>query len=156
MLRGQFIRGDGLIVPNNVTLYGAKKILTLAMTQVETSFFMALVDAQPDSGLQIEDLEEPTIGENGYARQSVERTSLVGWPTVGDLNGEAFIESKAFSFAAAGGAFDKEVRRIAFVESANALEGDVIALSAAFPSKILIDPDTPVEQRTFKYRLYLR
>lgn len=156
MLRGQFIRGDGIIIPNNVTLYGAKRILTLAMTQVETNFFMALVDAQPDSGLRIEDLDEPTIGENGYARQPIERTSLVGWPTVGDLNGEAYIESKAFSFAAAGGPFDKEVRRLCFLESVDALEGDVIALSAAFPSKILIDVDTPVEQRTFKYRLYLR
>ena len=153
--RGEFIRKDGLVIPNNVTLYGAQRILRLAVTQIETEFWMALVDAAPDTELQIEDMTEPTIGTNGYARQAIERTT-VGWPVVSQLNGEAFVETREFVFAADGGDFDQEVSRIAFVESETATDGDVIALSSAFPAKILITPATILADRTFKYRLYGR
>lgn len=153
--RGEFIRADGLVIPNNVTLYGSQKVLTLAFTDAVASFWMALCNAQPDTALQIEDLNEPTIGVNGYARQQLARTA-VGWPTVGSLNGEAYIESASFVFAAVGGPFDAAARRIALLESETDVEGDVIALSAAFPADLTVDTDTVIADRTFKYRLYGR
>lgn len=153
--RGEFIRADGLVIPNNVTLYGSKLILQTALQGLAKTFWMALADCQPDVNLQIEDLGEPTIGTNGYARQQLTQDAT-GWPTVGDLNGEAYVESASFTFAASGGDFDAAARRIALIESDSAVEGDVIALSAAFPTQITIGVDTEVADRTFKYRLYGR
>lgn len=155
-LQGFFIRGDGLIVPNNVTEYGCKLFLELALQDSGYDIHFALANAVPDFQLQLEDLQEPTIGVNGYARQAIARDDT-DWPTIDTENGEPYIESKAFIFAATDGPFDKPINRFALVNDATDVIGDaVIALSGAMPDALVITPTTPELERTFKYRLYLR
>lgn len=155
-LRGEFIRADGLVVPNNITIFGAQMILAATFRNTVPTFYAALVNAAPDPELQLEELGEPTIGVNGYARIAIARSAL-GWPTVGTLNNEPYIESDWLTWAAVGGPFDAAVRRIALVyDSADVLGEGVFALSGAFPEDITIDTDTVEADRKFKYRVYLR
>lgn len=155
-MHGQFIRADGLIIPNNIMTYGIQSILSWAMQGVAPTLYMGLADCNPDPDLLIEDLNEPTLGLNGYARQSIAQ-SAVGWPTAGTLNGEPYIESKEFVFAASGGAFSSAIQRLALINSAAATSGLlVVALSGPLPAAITIDESTDVGDRTFKYRLYAR
>ena len=155
-LRGCFIRGDGLIIPNNVTEYGCKLFLELAFQDSSYNVYIALANAVPDFGLQLEELNEPTLGVNGYARQAIARDNI-DWPTIALELGEPYIESKNFVFAATGGPYDKAINRLALVNHQTSVLGaEVIALSAAMPAELTIDVGTPELSRTFKYRLYLR
>ncbi len=155
MLRGEFIRADGLVIPNNITTFGAATILAAAMRNTVPTFWVGLCDAVPDPDLQIEDLTEPTIATNGYGRIQITRDDT-GWPTVGETNGEPFIESDWLTWAATGGAFDEEIRRMFIAASETDTTGDVFALSAALPALVEIDEATAEADRRFKYRIYLR
>src|SRR3546814_18255946 len=42
MIRGEFIRGDGLVLPNNITSYGAELLLAAALQGVATTLHMCL------------------------------------------------------------------------------------------------------------------
>lgn len=155
MLRGEFVRGDGLVIPNNITKLGAELILKAAMQGVTPTFFLALGKFVPDIDLQLEDLAEPTIGVNGYARIGLAQDDT-DWPDNGFLNNEAYVESKSVVWTASGGDFDKPVTRIALVNNDDQTDGDiVIAASSAFP-ELVITPTTDEVLRTFKYRIYLR
>lgn len=155
MLRGEFRFDNGLIVPNNVTIAGAGAILAAALRDSDISFWIGLCNAVYAPDLRIEEVTEPTVAVHGYARLAVAR-SIVGWPSGGLVNGENYIESLALTWAAVGGAFDQPVTRMFICGSAASPNGDVIALSAPLPDELLIDVDTPINDRTFKYRLYLR
>lgn len=155
MLRGEFIRADGLVIPNNITKYGASVLLAAAMRNTVPVFWVGLCDAVPSPDLQIEDLTEPTIATHGYARIQITRDAA-GWPTVGETNGEPFIESGWLTWLAVGGAFDAEIRRMFICASQTATTGDVFALSAALPALVEIDTATVEAARRFKYRVYLR
>jgi len=157
MLRGEFRFENGLIVPNNVTLVGAGLILAAALRDSAISFWVGLCSAVYEPDLRIEDLVEPTLATNGYARLAVARDSTAaGWPSGGVVNGENYLESLALTWAAVGGPFDQPVTRMFICQSATDLAGDVIALSAGLPDDLVITPDVALEDRTFKYRLYLR
>lgn len=156
MLRGEFIRGDGLVIPNNIMTYGIEQILRWALQGDSPQLHMALADCNPTPGLLIQSLGEPTIGTNGYARQPLAQNNT-DWPTTGTLNGEFYIESKAVVFTASGGNFSVPVTRTALVNSLAATTGQlVVALSNPFPASLLITPTTPEVERTFKYRIYGR
>jgi|SRR3990167_1316940 len=156
MLRGEFIRGDGLVIPNNITTYGAQTLLGLALLNSTYALNLALVNAAPDVGLQLESLNEPTIGVNGYARIAVTR-DILGWPSTGVLNGEVYYETDWAIWAAVGGDFDKAITRMALVNHPTLAVGNyVIALSGALPAEIIITPTTPEADRKFKYRIYSR
>jgi hypothetical protein len=155
MLRGEFIRADGLVTPNNVTTFGAATILELALQDGAYSFYVGLCDGVYADDLQIEDLTEPTIGTNGYARIAVAR-SAVGWPTEGTLNGETYFETDWLTWAAVGGDFNQETARMMIVGHATQTTGNVFALSAALPAAYAITPLTDLSDRQLKYRLYLR
>lgn len=155
MLKGEFIRGDGLVIPNNITTYGATRILQAAMANIDLDFWVGLVVATPDPGLMIQDVDEPTLGFNGYFRQEITR-SAIGWPTSSEVNGESYIESWWLTWTAVGGPFNEAINRMMLVTASGILAGDVIALSAALDEPYIIDPATPEELRKFKYRIYLR
>lgn len=155
MLRGEFHCGDGLVIPNNITVFGAQTLLAAALCNTVPSFWVGLVDGVPDSGLQIEDLDEPEIGVNGYERVEIER-STGGWPTTGLTNGEPYIESGWLTWVATGGNFSKAIRRMVLLSTEDEVTGNIFALSAVLPDLRLIGPDTPLAQRRFKYRIYLR
>lgn len=155
MIRGEFIRGDGLVIPNNVTSYGVKSIFQWALRNENYDLWMGLANCNPDPELLVQNLNEPTLGVNGYVRQEVERTA--GWPVFGDLNGEQYYETDVFIFEATGGDFDAAVNRIALINSEAATVGQlVVALSGPLPAEVTIGVATPEAERSFKYRIYGR
>jgi hypothetical protein len=68
MFRGEFHRADGLVIPNNVTIFGAQSILTGFARNTVPTFFVGLCNAVYQPDLTLAQLEEPTIATNGYAR----------------------------------------------------------------------------------------
>lgn len=155
MFRGEFIRADGLVIPNNVMTYGVRTILKAALWNEAPAFHMALVNCNPDPDLLASNLNEPTF-VNGYARKTIARSN-VGWPVFSQLNGETYFETPYFVWTAAGGNFDKPVNRLAIINHATDRIGQiVVALSGAFPAEVTITPTTPEVDRSFKYRLYSR
>lgn len=157
MLRGEFIRGDGLVIPNNVTFVGAQTVLELALRDTDVDFYVGLCDGVYTPDLICQDLTEPTIGTNGYARIQLNRDST-DWPTEDSLNAQAYMESKSIVWTATGGNFNQAITRmfIAFTATNIGSNDSVFALSAALPDSLTITPTTDVSDRTFKYRLYLR
>lgn len=157
MLRGEFIRGDGLVIPNNVTFVGAQTVLELALRDTNTDIFVGLCDGVYTPDLICQDLTEPTIGVNGYARIQLNRDGT-DWPVSDSLNAQPYLESKDLVWAAVGGAFDQAITRmfIAFTATNVGANDPVFAISAALPSALTIDAATDLSDRTFKYRLYAR
>lgn len=155
MLRGEFHFANGLVVPNNVTIAGAGLILASALRGDALALYIGLCSAVYAPDLRIEQVTEPTLATNGYARLAVAR-SIVGWPSGGLVNGENYLESLPLVWAAVGGPFDQPVTRMFICGSANATAGDVIALSAPLPFDLVVTPTTLLNDRTFKYRLHLR
>jgi hypothetical protein len=157
MLKGAFIRGDGLVIPNNITDFGAQKVLSLALLNTDNyDFFVGLCSGVYDHVLQIESLTEPTIDVNGYSRIHVTR-DIVGWPGSGNLNGEFFVESDWLEWTAAVGPFSQPITRMFICGDETLTAGmPIFALSGALPNPITIGLTTPEINRKFKYRLYLR
>lgn len=173
-MRGEFIRFDGLVIPNNITNYGARTILAAALRNEVPTFFVGLVDAQPDPALLIQNVVEPEQ-INGYERKGVTRDNA-GWPTEGSINGETYFESDWMTWEATGVPadpvdpeqdlkfpFTKAIRRLMLVQNpANVVDDlsdanlKVLALSTSLPSALTINVDTPEAARKFKYRLYAR
>lgn len=159
-MRGEFIRADGLVIPNNITLYGARTILAAALRNEVPTFYVGLVDAAPDPALLISQVSEPTFTA-GYARQPVTRDNA-GWPVEGTLNGEPYFESQWLTWAS-DDKFSVAVRRLMLVQNATNIAGDlsdrnlkVLALSTPMPADLLITKDTIEANRKFKYRVYAR
>lgn len=157
MLRGEFIRGDGLTIPNNITTWGAERMLAMALRAEAQDLWVGLCSGVYTPGLQIEDMLEPTIGVNGYGRKQVLRNNLAtGWLTSGVVNDEPFLETDWMIWVAAGGPFSESIGRMFISATELTVTGDVFCLSAALPSEIVIDVDTLEADRKFKYRIYLR
>lgn len=154
-MRGQFVRGDGLILPNNVSLAGAEVILRGAFRLTPQAFFAALVTGAPTKSMTQADMVEPAIGTNGYARQAITQDA-VGWPTIGTVASERYIESAWVTFEAVGGDFSAPVQRVALLGYATLdLAHPIFALSALMPEEITITPATPLANRRFKYQFFL-
>jgi hypothetical protein len=149
-MRGEFIRFDGLVIPNNITTFGARKLLEFATRQSAGQFHMGLFRGFAAKAGQLETLNEPAF-TNGYARQAVAQ-SILGWPVSGTLGVEAYVETLLVTFPAVG-AYSGTVNRVGLVDSAAIRLGDYYCLSEPF-TEILIDAATPIELRQFKYRLY--
>jgi hypothetical protein len=155
MLRGEFRFENGLIVPNNITIAGAELILGAAFRADTPVFWIGLCNAVFESNLTIQDVDEPTLAVNGYARLAVAR-SVAGWPGGGVVNGESFVESLPLVWTPTGAAFDKPVTRMFICNTESDQVGDVFCLSGALPDELTLDPTTLLTDRTFKYRVYLR
>jgi len=151
MIRGEFIRGDGLVIPNNITDLGVAIILEAALRNAIPEFWLGLCKAVPQTDLEIVDVKEPTVAD-GYERKEIER-SAVGWESSGTLNGEYYLETKQVTWTPTA-AFDQVVSRIMLASAATA--GTLIALSSQFPAELTMDAATPLAIRQYRYRLYLR
>lgn len=145
---------------SNVTIFGRSVLLAAALRNTVPTFWVGLVDASPDPELLIADCIEPTIGVNGYQRIQITRNDA-GWITAGTLNGQPWLESDWLIWAATGGPFDKTVQRLMLVcNSTNIVDDEsdanlkVVALSAAMPLPLTVNPATLEANRKFKYRLY--
>lgn len=156
MLRGEFVRGDGLVIPNNITTYGVRMLFQWALVNSGYALHIGLANCNPDPNLTIEALNEPTRGLNGYNRQEVTRDAG-GWPVQGLFNNEQYYETAVFTFEASGGNYDKPINRLALINSDIADTGQLVfALSVPLPEEITITPTTDLESRSFKYRIYGR
>lgn len=151
MLNGQFTRGDGLVTPNTITELGRRTMLAAAFQGDSLDLYAALVFGSAAPVVVEADLEEPTIGVNGYARIPLAQGN-VDWPTL-DMEGSlARIASKVMTWAATGVGFDKEVNRIALMRGAardNARQ--VWSVGSVWLAPLTIVPATPEIQRQFSY-----
>lgn len=152
-MRGEFIRGDGLVIPNNVTIFGTNKLLGMLFQQLPGTLYVGLCSGVYSPTVTTIELTEPTLGVGGYHRLEAPR-GLASWPTQGTLNGESFVESADLIFVPTAAAFDEEVSRL-FISDSAAGTG-VMMLGGAFPAAVTLTPMTPIAQRTFRYRFYLR
>lgn len=146
---GEFHHDLG-VTPNNITLEGAELLLRMALQNYSSPLYVGLCNANWASNLQVSDLEEPTIGVNGYSRMPLD-LDAASWPTISSNLSSAFAESKPMTWTPAGAGFDKEISRMFICVSPSALIGDVFCLSAALPAPLKIT--TPF---TSTYRIYAR
>ena len=160
--RGEFRFANGLILPNNLTDYGAQEMLKMSLWGSDSvlvapagSFDVGLCTGLPSLTAQIEDLTEPTIGVNGYARIAVTRDTT-GWPNSGTVNGQFYTETGDLVWTASGGDFDQSIQRLFFSNQLSLTTGDFLALSAAMPNPVTIGTATLAADRTFRYRVYSR
>lgn len=156
-IRGEFRRGDGLILPNNLSLYGSQAILTAWALGTVPTFWFGLVKGAPTATMTENDMQEPTLGLHSYQRVEVLRdTSQQGWPDFGNVGVENYIGTGPMQFVPQAGAFDKAIQRVAmFITNVHNPSNPVCALSAPLPDEVILDMLTPIEQCTFFYRLYL-
>lgn len=153
-MHGEYIRGDGLKISNSLTLEGRQKFIERIVDGAAYNMWLTLGQGGFQFDLDIEDLLEPTIGVNGFARQSLGLGEAGAWPTQGTLNNQAYMESKTVTFAPTG-PFSVEIQRMYLVDEATANVGNVISVSQPLPAPLLITDTTPLVERQFKYRLYL-
>lgn len=153
MLRGQFERGDGLILPNNITQFGIQTLLELALRDEDADFWVGLCSAVYTPDLTVADISEPSIGTNGYARIAVPRSAL-GWPNSGTINSEFYLQTDFLIWTASGGDFDIPISRMFICLHETSLVADVFALSAALPDEITITPLTVESERKFRYSIF--
>lgn len=161
-MRGEFRFANGIILPNNVMKTGRAALLAMALQGDDSvpviaggNFYIGLCNTIPSDEVPYASLEEPTIGVEGYARQAVTRDT-VGFPINGEDNGEPYIESKSLVFVPTGSGFDKPITRCFIGLEQSALTGNIYSLSAPLPAALTLLSSTPVEDRTFTYRLYMR
>lgn len=154
-VRGEFIRGDGLVLPNNISIAGSEAILLAWARGVVPVFVFGLVKGSPTPTMVQGDMVEPTIGTNGYARHPITR-DVNGWPVFGNVGVENYVGTPGMVFTPVGGPFNQEVNRLALFDTVNQVPSNpVYALSVPLPSPVVLTTTTPVEERTFYYRLYL-
>lgn len=154
-MRGQFVRGDGLVIPNNVSLAGAATILEAAFRHEVKEWWAGLVTGSPTLGMTAADMIEPTIGVNGYERINIPQ-DVTGWQVIAAYGNEMYVESGWIEWTATNDGFDKAVQRIAlYGQSAYNIANDVYALSVPMPNEVRITPATPQAQRRFKYQLFM-
>jgi hypothetical protein len=153
-MRGEFRRLDGLTLPNNVTLLGSMAILKSWAQAESRTFWFGLVKGAPDTVLTQSQVNEPTVGVNGYVRINVTQDST-GWPVTGNVGVENYIESESMVWTPTG-PFDAAITRLALFDTdTQDPTNPIYALSVALPDELVMDVTTPIEQRTWKYRLYL-
>lgn len=156
-MRGEYLRGDGACLPNTLTRLGEEVLMRNAVgLSDDPDWYLALANCVPSLTLQLEDLNEPTIGVNGYTRIAVPRTSA-GWDSVGRQLGVFWTQTAIKTWLPVGGAFSGPMTRVALVNHPTATVGDlVISLSAALAAPLLMTPATPESERSFRYRLYAK
>jgi len=154
-MRGQFIRGDGLVIPNNISQAGAAMILAAAFRNDVPTFYAGLVTGMPDATMTLGDMVEPTVGTNGYGRIAIPRNST-GWPTQALVGGLRMISTDWLTWTPTGAGFNQPIQRVALfgtnvVDSGN----DIYALSAPLPAPVDLEAATPLGERQFKYQIFL-
>ena len=155
-MRGEFRLQGGLVLPNNIMTVGLEWILGMAFTngfqEMDGTLWAGLCDAVPSLTLDLNDITEPTIGVNGYARIELARSN-VAWTTTGVSNNEPYIETDTIVFAPTGIGFDQGITRMFLCFSETDVTGDVFSLSAALPEPVVLTPSN-IDDYNFKYRIY--
>ena len=148
-LSGEFIlkmaNGDEHVLPNQFTVIGMQQVLTAAFQQADLTWYMGLCASQPTDSIALSALVEPTVGVNGYQRDALALNST-NWPTIGNINGESYIESREVTFTASGD-YDESVNRLFLTDGTY-----VIAISSPMQEGLhVVDTTFAVN-----YRLWFR
>lgn len=146
-LRGEFRHQLG-VTPNNITEWGAQQFLAMALQDSAMSLYVGLCAATFAPDLTTADIDEPTIGTNGYARKQLSRNGL-DWPVTGISIGTPYIESKTLVWTPTGSGFDKTITRLFITNTATGLDDPIFCISAALSQPVKIDDEF---QST--YRIY--
>lgn len=159
MPRGFFIRGDGLVIPNNVSIAGAQWLLGAALNSdvSPVDSYIGLCQGQPSPTMTIADVREPNHPSDAvapYARQHLTRDQT-GWPVIGIDGTDAYAESRFVEFAAPATPYNIAIQRVMLTNHSAASNAPIYAMSEALPDPIILGPDTPQSLRRFKYRLYI-
>ena len=155
MIRGEFHCANGEILPNNISLEGAKVILEAAFRNTPPTWWVGLVKGFPNPAMTLADMLEPTIGVNGYQRYQITRDAT-GWPVSSSAGNQQYIESDWITWTPVGGDFDMAITRVAlFSTSVANPTNKILALSAAMPAERVIGQSTNLNDRRFKYRVFL-
>jgi len=145
MIRGEYILEDGEVVPNQFTTLGMQAVVKSAFWGENKPWWMGYCARNPGDVVTMDSLLEPTIGVNGYERQLI-TMDKPGWPKLGLINGETWIETRVVNFPATG-AYDVQVNRLFLTDGDN-----VMSISSALPGG-LQTISTPTLRR---YRLFFR
>ncbi len=143
MPRGEFHIGDR-VVPNHFTTIGAQQVLRAAFYHDMLQWYVGLCSANQSDTIQLTTLGEPDA-TNGYARQDL-LLNETNWPIISIVNGESYIESRAFTFTASG-PYSEVVNRMFITDGTY-----VIAISSPLYGGL----QTISANLTTKYRLFLR
>ncbi len=105
-LSGEFIIVDKVTgvehcIPNQFTVIGMQQVLSAAFQEAELTWYMGLCAVNPADSIALNAINEPTDGVNGYARVELALNST-NWPTISNINGESYIESRDADFTATG------------------------------------------------------
>jgi hypothetical protein len=146
-IAGEFIiadeEGNEHVVPNQFTTIGIQQVLKSAFWAQVPHWYMGLCAHNPGDSIPLISINEP-VG-NGYSRQDL-AFGITNWPTIGNINGESYIQTRDCTFALTGPT-SVEVNRLFITDGEY-----VIAISAAMQGG-LQNLNGNVTQ---KYRLYFR
>jgi hypothetical protein len=94
-------------------------------------------EGAPDSVLTQSQVNEPTVGVNGYIRKQVTQDAT-GWPVTGNVGVENYVESLAMVWVPTG-PFDKAITRLALFDTATQdPTNPIYALSVALPAELVM------------------
>lgn len=110
MIRGEY-EVNGVIVLNHFTNIGMQTILRAAFWQEPVDLWIGLCAKNPGDAVALSQLNEPTIGVNGYARQAVPMNKL-NWAALGLVNGESYVRSRTVVFPFTGAPYDSPFNRL--------------------------------------------
>lgn len=145
---GEFIITDRAwnehVFPNQFTIAGAQQVMLAAFRQEQLNWFVGLCAHNPGDNIALPNVQEPS-GLNGYARVALPGDST-NWPTIGQINGETYVESRNFTFVSTG-PYDIATNRLFITDGTS-----VIAVSSPLEGGIgFVEADV-----TTKYRLWFR
>jgi hypothetical protein len=150
-LTGEFIilQKDGTerVIPNQFTTIGMQQVLKAAFWEIPATWYMGLCAHNPADAIPLANINEPTVGVNGYAR-AVLPLNAINWPAIGTVNGESYVETRDVTFVVtADEMYDIQINRLFLMDGAN-----VVAISAAMEDGLQF----LTENLVTKYRLYFR
>jgi len=153
-MRASYRFTDGRELDNAFTDAGLDGFLKAAFrNEYPAALYVGLCTAVPSRGLTLGQINEPSIGVNGYSRIALTR-SAAGWPLTGIQGGDPFIETVTHTFVASGGDFNVPITRLFLTDEQTSTIGDVWGLSAAIQFERVITPTTLLAERQFNYRVY--
>lgn len=150
MISGEFtIERPGrepLVLPNQFTVVGMQQVLRAAFWQQPQNWYVGLCAKNPGDAVALGDLNEPTIGVNGYARQAVPMDQA-NWGTLNVINNESYVRSRAVTFPFVVGPYDKQFNRMFITDGTY-----VIAISAPHPDGLQENDSDFVQTYTLYFR----
>lgn len=150
MVRGEYRFDTGEIVSNQFTPLGLLDVAKCALQKsYTTSWDVGFCYANIIDNLVENQLNEPTIGINGYNRVTLVVPSVGGWAGAVILGKEVYVQQlNNMAFLATGIGWDKPVNRMFIINSTTTA---LVSMSAALSTAI-----TVVANINVKYRLWFR